>query len=404
MLDLLTYYPRRYVDRTNEAAHPRPGGRRGGDGPGDRRPGRRPAAPGAARPARWSPPRSATAPATCGSRSSTRRGGSASSARARRWCCSARSSMFRGQRQMTNPVVDLIGDQTGRIVPIYPQSEKAGLSTWEIGGWVAEALRRSQPGGLADPVPGVGARPLRPRRPGRGLRRHPRPRVDGAQGGGPPAPGVRRAAAGPAGAGRSASATSSAPPGASRHGDRRPARSPVPRPAAVHADRRPGRRPSREIATDLAGPHPMHRLLQGDVGAGKTVVAVCALLVAVQGGHQGAFMAPTEVLAEQHAAGIRACSTASTVPDAGTSLFGARPLRVELLTNRMGAADRRRILAGLAVGRGRHRHRHPRADPGGRRLPLARGGRSSTSSTASASSSGPRCGTRPAGARCPTCW
>ena len=49
----------------------------------------------------------------------------------------------------------------------------------------------------------------------------------------------------------------------------------------------------------------MHRLLQGDVGAGKTVVAVSALLVAVQGGHQGALMAPTEVLAEQHALGVR---------------------------------------------------------------------------------------------------
>ena len=49
----------------------------------------------------------------------------------------------------------------------------------------------------------------------------------------------------------------------------------------------------------------MHRLLQGDVGSGKTVVAVTALLAAVQGGHQGALMAPTEVLAEQHVAGVR---------------------------------------------------------------------------------------------------
>jgi ATP-dependent DNA helicase RecG len=60
-----------------------------------------------------------------------------------------------------------------------------------------------------------------------------------------------------------------------------------------------------EIEHDLAAPHPMHRLLQGDVGSGKTVVAVSTLLVAVQGGYQGAFMAPTEVLAEQHAQGIR---------------------------------------------------------------------------------------------------
>jgi ATP-dependent DNA helicase RecG len=60
-----------------------------------------------------------------------------------------------------------------------------------------------------------------------------------------------------------------------------------------------------EINEDLAKGHPMHRLLQGDVGAGKTVVAVSAMLVAVQGGHQAALMAPTEVLAEQHHLGIK---------------------------------------------------------------------------------------------------
>src|SRR5262249_44363852 len=53
-----------------------------------------------------------------------------------------------------------------------------------------------------------------------------------------------------------------------------------------------------EITRDMANDGPMHRLLQGDVGSGKTVVALAALLVAVQGGYQGAFMAPTEVLAE----------------------------------------------------------------------------------------------------------
>ncbi len=60
-----------------------------------------------------------------------------------------------------------------------------------------------------------------------------------------------------------------------------------------------------EIITDLAGVHPMHRLLQGEVGSGKTVVAVAALLQAVAGGRQGAVMAPTEVLAVQHYLGIR---------------------------------------------------------------------------------------------------
>jgi ATP-dependent DNA helicase RecG len=55
-----------------------------------------------------------------------------------------------------------------------------------------------------------------------------------------------------------------------------------------------------EIDADLARPRPMERLLQGDVGSGKTVVALYALLRAVEGGHQGALMAPTETLAEQH--------------------------------------------------------------------------------------------------------
>ena len=99
----------------------------------------------------------------------------------------------------------------------------------------------------------------------------------------------------------------------------------------------------------------MHRLLQGDVGAGKTVVAVSALLVAVQGGHQGALMAPTEVLAEQHHLGIRALLDGFTVPDSDEgNLFGGagldRPLRVVLLTNRTPAGERRRLLADLAEG------------------------------------------------------
>src|SRR5262249_59655594 len=55
-----------------------------------------------------------------------------------------------------------------------------------------------------------------------------------------------------------------------------------------------------EIRRDIAAPFPMHRLLQGDVGSGKTVVPALAVLTAVEAGYQAAVMAPTEILAEQH--------------------------------------------------------------------------------------------------------
>ena len=93
----------------------------------------------------------------------------------------------------------------------------------------------------------------------------------------------------------------------------------------------------------------MHRLLQGDVGAGKTIVAVSAMLAAVQGGHQGALMAPTEVLAEQHAVGIRKLLAGLQIP-ATDNLFGEREVRVELLTSSVTAERRRDVLAGLADG------------------------------------------------------
>src|SRR5690606_22032191 len=60
-----------------------------------------------------------------------------------------------------------------------------------------------------------------------------------------------------------------------------------------------------EIAQDMAGPHRMNRLLQGDVGAGKTLVAFMALLRAVEAGGQGVMMAPTEILARQHLQGLQ---------------------------------------------------------------------------------------------------
>src|SRR5207248_8715764 len=92
-------------------------------------------------------------------------------------------------------------------------------------------------------------------------------------------------------------------------------------------------------------------LLQGDVGSGKTVVAVTTLLMAVQGGYQGALMAPTEVLAEQHELGVRDLLRDLSVPDTNPgTMFGERPLTVVLLTNRTTAKERERLQAGLADG------------------------------------------------------
>src|SRR5207302_1127416 len=127
--------------------------------------------------------------------------------------------------------------------------------------------------------------------------------------------------------------------------------------AAGQRSARPGGRLRRPAARGLAGPprrrgsHPMHRLLQGDVGAGKTVVAVTTLLMAVQGGYQGALMAPTEVLAEQHELGVRDLLRDLQVPDTDPgTMFGERPLTVALLTNRTTAKERERLQAGLADG------------------------------------------------------
>lgn len=90
------------------------------------------------------------------------------------------------------------------------------------------------------------------------------------------------------------------------------------------------RRVLTEISGDLATGHPMHRLLQGEVGSGKTVVAVATLLRGIEGGWQGALMAPTEVLAEQHYLGVRGLlADAGLSPPLGESHLGMDSLFTE---------------------------------------------------------------------------
>ena len=100
-----------------------------------------------------------------------------------------------------------------------------------------------------------------------------------------------------------------------------------------------------EIGADLGRPKPMHRLLQGEVGSGKTLVALWCLLCAVQSGMQGAIMAPTEVLADQHGINLRALLQPL---GEGGGLFGGP--RVEVLTAATTGAARERVLGGVAGG------------------------------------------------------
>jgi ATP-dependent DNA helicase RecG len=96
-----------------------------------------------------------------------------------------------------------------------------------------------------------------------------------------------------------------------------------------------------EIFGDMAAPRRMNRLLQGDVGSGKTIVALFAMLLAVEAGYQAALMAPTEILAEQHARNIAALLEA--LPEA------VRP-RVVLLTGRLSAAEKRAAQEAVSSG------------------------------------------------------
>ncbi|MDX1689523.1 MAG: ATP-dependent DNA helicase RecG [Acidimicrobiia bacterium] len=240
---------------------------------------------------------------------------------------------FRGRLQMKSPVVDVLSREghrsTGRIVAVYPAG--GGVPSWRLEQMVANALRRSRP--IDEPLAedlldrldlmgrdqAVGAlhAPDSPEEQQAARRRlvfdelfrlevalalRKRRQIEDAAG-----------IAHEVGAGlvdAFVDGLDFEPTGAQR-------------------------RAIEDVRSDMARPHPMHRLLQGDVGSGKTVVAMAALLVAVQGGFQGAVMAPTEVLAEQHFLNLE-------------PLAATHGVRMALLTG--SSADREAALAGVAEG------------------------------------------------------
>ncbi len=263
---------------------------------------------------------------------------------------------YRGTRQMANPVVDVVagvapGRRTLRILPVYPASAKAGLTSWEIGEFVAEALARA--GEFADPLPAEWRSELDlwDRTAAFGAIHAPES-VDVVE----PARRrlvfdelfrlqlalVLRRRAFEVNA-RALHHDVSPREVTGSVGDTLVARFLGDLPYELTTAQRQA---LAVIVADMAGPFPMHRLLQGDVGSGKTVVALAALLAAVQSGHQGALMVPTEVLAEQHFAAVRALLGELEGPGG----MAGGEVRVELLTSRVKGKARTAVLEGLASG------------------------------------------------------
>ena len=262
-------------------------------------------------------------------------------------------STFKGQRQLVHPEFELLPREAGgkgeaaagwagALVPVYPASAK--MSTWAISRCVRDVLETLEIDD--DPLPAAlrGTHDLWPL--DRALRAIHRPegradvkaaekrlRWDEAF--------VMQAALAQR---RKAAA---AMPAVSRR--------PAPDGIAAEFDRRlpftltdGQRRVGETIARDLAGESPMNRLLQGDVGSGKTVVAVRAMLQVVDAGGQAALLAPTEVLAQQHYRSITAML--GPLAEAGTIHAPGHSTRVALLTGSTGVRTRRSVLTDAFTG------------------------------------------------------
>ncbi|MEU4928470.1 ATP-dependent DNA helicase RecG [Streptomyces yokosukanensis] len=263
---------------------------------------------------------------------------------------SGRVSVFNRRLQLAHPAYELLrgdGDESveswaGALIPIYPATAK--LESWKIGKAVQTVLPTAQE--ALDPLPG-------PLLAGRGLlplteallkihRPHTKADIADAR---------ARLKWDEAFVLQVALARR-------RHADAQlPAVPRRPEPDGLLAafdDRLPftltegQQKVSQEIFADLATEHPMHRLLQGEVGSGKTMVALRAMLAVVDAGGQAAMLAPTEVLAQQHHRSIT--EMMGELAEGGMLGGAEHATKVVLLTGSMGAAGRRQALLDLVTG------------------------------------------------------
>ncbi|WP_459738758.1 ATP-dependent DNA helicase RecG [Streptomyces sp. E-15] len=259
-------------------------------------------------------------------------------------------SVFNRRLQLAHPAYELLraeGEETvetwaGALIPLYPATAK--LESWKIGKAVQTVLPSAQE--AADPLPDS-------LRDGRGLltlpeallkihRPHTKADIDDAR---------ARLKWDEAFVLQVALARR-------RHADTQlPAVPRASRPDGLLTafdDRLPftltegQRKVSREIFDDLATAHPMHRLLQGEVGSGKTMVALRAMLAVVDAGGQAAMLAPTEVLAQQHHRSIT--EMMGDLAEPGMLGGAEHATKVVLVTGSMGMAARRQALLDLATG------------------------------------------------------
>jgi ATP-dependent DNA helicase RecG len=262
---------------------------------------------------------------------------------------------FRGKRQLNGPAYQLLkADATqdeaaeeieefaGALIPVYPAA--AAVPTWTIARYVREVLETFQP--PDDPLPGAVRASRNLIGIGKALREIHRPssdkdlqlaryRLKWDEAFAVQLTLVQRKARAAAAPGRSRPRTEA---GLLAAFD-----------AALPYELTEGQaRVGEEIAADLARAHPMHRLLQGEVGSGKTLVAVRAMLQVVDAGGQAALLAPTEVLATQHHRSISA--QLGALGRAGELDGDPNGTQLTLVTGSLGAAARRAALAKVADG------------------------------------------------------